>query len=257
MNNYEVLKNAVLAKSSSDDFGEASDEWKVVSMYKSKDATAQCVCGQCNLKNLFLLKNAKTNEVLFPIGSSCVNFFGNEQMTKDVLTIKDVSEFRDNCFKDDSKITLDDLNNNIINYYFGLDAFNDDNDAEFLKKMFRKRNKNTITKKQWAKIYFILDDLRIAALLDSAFDSEYEKEKISEVKKEFLKKYENKYINAKDIPRTLVYSLPYSIFTDEEEFLFFIKMYEKEKKNYNNMTEAQKKYFISLLFKKVLPYLKK
>jgi hypothetical protein len=72
MNNYKTLVNALLAKSESNDFNRAVNEWKVTSY---DVFSCNCVCGKENIVHNYTICNVINGNTLGPIGSKCVNHF--------------------------------------------------------------------------------------------------------------------------------------------------------------------------------------
>lgn len=70
----------VIENSTADTFVEASKEWIAIAPYYGMSKT--CRCGQKHLKERNIIYNNTTGRFLFPIGSSCVDYFKNYEMTK-------------------------------------------------------------------------------------------------------------------------------------------------------------------------------
>ena len=76
-----LLVQAVLPRSRSKDFDTARKEWFVSGYEYADEADGHdCVCTHSGLKHLFEITNMFTGEILFPIGSVCINLFKNKEM---------------------------------------------------------------------------------------------------------------------------------------------------------------------------------
>lgn len=72
--NYVELMKIVLENSKSCDKDEAIREWFISGYYKEQNGVS-CLCGQEHCKYVFVIKNFYNNNLLAPIGSSCMNYF--------------------------------------------------------------------------------------------------------------------------------------------------------------------------------------
>ena len=72
------LKKAVLEISISKEIEIAAAEWYINDRQTKPEST--CVCNQEHCKYIYRIKNIHTHETLYPIGSSCMDYFNwNEQ----------------------------------------------------------------------------------------------------------------------------------------------------------------------------------
>jgi hypothetical protein len=78
----QQLKDAVIAKSKSKILEEAVLEWSITGNYDCEDGET-CVCGKEHIKSYSDIFNINTREVLTPIGSDCINHFGNQKLKDD------------------------------------------------------------------------------------------------------------------------------------------------------------------------------
>lgn len=67
----QLFKDELVAQSENDNFIEAAKEWLVTGVTEEKNIDHYCPCGQ-KLKYLFTITNKINDNVIFPIGSSCV-----------------------------------------------------------------------------------------------------------------------------------------------------------------------------------------
>lgn len=256
MTYFEKLKEVVLTNSFATTYSEATTEW-VTTYYDYDEHETECLCGKCGLKHRYEITNVKTGNVLYPIGSECIEKFNNDKMTKDALTLKDVAEYR-NSFLSFRKMDLSEINPNVVNYCYGIDALEDENDFEFMMAFSRKRSFRNISEKQKKKAYYLMETMENAVIFDPAFyNSERELEKEKKLRKEFVRENVGKYIKTETIPALVIIHLPEGIFDNPDQKNFVISMYRKIKRREQvNITEKQKKFFNMLIVTKILPYLK-
>ncbi len=161
--NINVI-NSILSHSRSKDWDEATNEWDLFDFYEDLNMASSCACcGQKGLRYLFEVKNKKTNEILFPVGSQCIKKFGredlNERVSKIERNLKLLHAVRDNSFIDLSFFSRKILEELYKEGAFKPTPYNHNNgklDYDFLLEMFNKRKKESITEKQKAKIRAII-----------------------------------------------------------------------------------------------------
>lgn len=253
MNYFDKLKEIVLANSYAKTYAEATTEW-VTSYYDTCDSDV-CLCGKCGLQHRYEITNVKTGKILFPIGSECINKFNNEKMSSDALALKEIATYRTNFLNGEPALAS--LHPNLVNYCYGLDAFEDEKDYQFALSLSRKRSLPNLSEKQTRKINFLMDKMENAILFDSSFyNNEREKEKARQQKEDFLKNV-GKSIKIKEIPPLVMIYLPTEIFEKEEHKFFVLSIYRKlQRGNVQDITEKQKKFFDFLMINKVFPYFK-
>lgn len=252
MNYFEKLKQVVLDNSYAKTYAEATTEW-VTTYYDTCDSDI-CVCGKCGLKNRYEITNVKTGAILFPIGSECIEKFDNEKMSHEAVTLKQIAECRDSFMKF-QPFNLKTINPDIINYCYGQDVFEDEQDYNFALMLSRKHSFHMYSDRQMRKINYLLDKIENAIIFDNSFynnPKELGKEKIQ--RKEFMDKT-GKYIKADDIPPLVMIHLPENIFSDPGHKSFMLSIYRRIKRK-EYVTEKQIHFFNSLLVKNVIPYLK-
>lgn len=89
--NFRKLAAAVVAKSVSNEWEQAKMEWKVKSMHVAGDTEDNtCVCSKEDLMYLFTIENTVNGNLLFPIGSVCINRFGRSDLNQSVAALTDV-----------------------------------------------------------------------------------------------------------------------------------------------------------------------
>jgi len=79
-----ALKAAILQSSVSDKFELAAGEWYINS-YQIVHGVS-CVCGQERCKYIYSIKNWHNEKTLFPIGSSCMQYFNWDEEEAQILS---------------------------------------------------------------------------------------------------------------------------------------------------------------------------
>lgn len=162
---FNTLARAVLDGSQASDWTEAVHEWVVVDLDEDPAATSSCVCGHPELRYLFTIRNEHTQSVLFPIGSSCINHFEREDLDRqinvlgDLLRLRKVIQAGDHIELTSKLFTRAMLEDLYEHSAFTPDQYNGgdgERDVDFLLKMFNKRDKTAITRKQHYKIQALL-----------------------------------------------------------------------------------------------------
>lgn len=163
----ENLINQVINLSLSSNWEDAVREWNIEDWfdYQFTGGDNVCVCGKEHLRYLYRIRNRNTNEILFPIGSSCINKFGRHELHEQTNLIEDLFRLLE-AVNNGEYITLDSnfFSRKILAHLqkeniFTADNFNgfkSDSDYEFLLKMFNKMNAPTSLqqKKINALIYY-------------------------------------------------------------------------------------------------------
>ena len=163
MSNIDALIKEVMRKSESDIWDLAVDEWYIENVTEDRSLSGECVCGKENLRYLFTIRNSKNNNVLFPIGSSCIEKFDRDDLNDEARVNKKLFELL-HAIQDGDYITLDAdyFSRKLLKFLFEDEAFapteyNDYdgyNDYEFMLKMFNQRNQPS--EKQQGKINAII-----------------------------------------------------------------------------------------------------
>ena len=150
---YRKLHDAVISASESDNWNDAKTEWTNVDDIEEDDnLSSQCVCGQENLRYLFTITNRFNGNKLFPIGSTCIKQFENDELNRTVNVYRQLLEL-EKSVKQRKFIKLDSkhFSRNMLQYLYEHDAFKPSrfnqydayNDYDFLLKMFNKRKEPT------------------------------------------------------------------------------------------------------------------
>ena len=163
MSNWNLPKE-VVALSCADNFEEARHEWDLVNRGIDPTSSQNCVCGKEGLKYLFTIRNRETGAKLYPIGSSCIELFGREdldQQTNIAIQMYAVlAEYREagSLKLKGGAITRAVLKQLYEEGCFTPTSFNKGNpavDYQFLVDMFNKRKEPSV--KQQGKIWALLN----------------------------------------------------------------------------------------------------
>lgn len=76
----ENLIKTVMDKSWGNTWEEAVQEWDIIDCAEDNSLSRSCICGKEQIKYLYRLHNRKTNQWLFPIGSSCIKKFQRKDL---------------------------------------------------------------------------------------------------------------------------------------------------------------------------------
>jgi hypothetical protein len=87
---FTQLVREVLPLSTSDDWNIARKEWEIIwKEVWSVDDGITCVCGYVGLVYVYKLRNVLNGNILYPIGSVCIEHFKNDTMDQ---VVKDVTK---------------------------------------------------------------------------------------------------------------------------------------------------------------------
>ncbi|QEH61965.1 hypothetical protein SCHIN_v1c07700 [Spiroplasma chinense] len=176
MSKFSILKERVLELSEEKkDFNKALLEWEFVNSGVDYGMNSNCICTQENIKYLNEIKNNLNGNKLEPIGSVCINKFGNSEwndiLNKYELIVRWKSSLKKGVIP---KFFIRDANDKIINnknffsrkfikFLYNDKAFESDGDNwsgkskfEFMTKMFDKTKKKNITPQQYWRIEEII-----------------------------------------------------------------------------------------------------
>lgn len=165
LHSLEKLREAVTAASQAQIFSVATREWTVIRLEEDPTESGECVCGHPNLVKLFTIRNDRNGNELFPIGSKCVEHFGEDVLNLQVRVLSRLLALRQ-ALNTGSPVGLDStyFSRDVLLWLWERGAFpetqwnryNGENDYEFLVKMFNKRNKEEISDPQHRKIRTLL-----------------------------------------------------------------------------------------------------
>lgn len=80
--------------STSENFQTNSREWSVMECIDQGEDTERCICGKEGIRYCYRIYNNKTNKSLYPIGSSCIKKFNNEDMNSQMKTLTELADFK-------------------------------------------------------------------------------------------------------------------------------------------------------------------
>lgn len=162
---YENLIKRVTELSVDDIWERAVQEWEIVDCEIDENMSQACVCGKDRLKYLFTIRNFKNGNILYPIGSTCINKFGRADLDYEISVYEDMFKLmRAVENREYIELTSQYFSKNLLRYLYKNGAFkanaynhyNTRNDLDFLLEMFNKRNKDGIYEVQQKKINAII-----------------------------------------------------------------------------------------------------
>ena len=162
---YENLCERVINLSESDTWETAVQEWEILNCEVDNSQVQSCVCGKDRLKYLFTIGNTKNGEILYPIGSTCIEKFGREDLDCEISAYKDMFELI--CAIENKKyikLTSEYFSRNLLEYLYRKGAFkptihnhfDGKEDYNFMLDMFNKRNKDEIDTARDKKINAVI-----------------------------------------------------------------------------------------------------
>lgn len=169
------LPREVVALSCADDFESARYEWDLVDRDIDPDCLQSCVCGKEGLRYLFTIRNRETGAKLYPIGSSCIELFGRQDLDQQVSVARQMyavlAEYRESgtLALNGGAISRAVLKKLYEEGCFDPNSYNDGNpdvDYQFLVKMFNRRNK--LSEGQRRKVWVLLNRTGLLAPIWSA-----------------------------------------------------------------------------------------
>lgn len=162
---FAALKAVVVHLSESKIWDHAVAEWEIAGCIEDESKSGSCVCGQQNLRYLFRIRNRKNRQFLVPIGSSCIQQFGREDLATEAETVEQLFKlFRAVASGAFLTLSRELFSRKLISYLHEAGAFapNEYNrgdasrDYRFLLDMFNKRKKEDISTAQQKKISAII-----------------------------------------------------------------------------------------------------
>ena len=70
---FNKLIQTVIELSESDSWEDAVTEWLIEDCEEDEMCKGTCICGKEKLRYLFTIRNTYNQNILFPIGSSCIH----------------------------------------------------------------------------------------------------------------------------------------------------------------------------------------
>lgn len=161
---FNNLIMTVINASERSEWVDAVDEWEIYDCEEDEDCTSKCLCGKENIRYLYTIRNKYNGEMIFPIGSSCINKFGRKDLKDETGLIEE--QFRLLHAVESNKylsLSAEFFSRKLLRWLFEKGAFDTsynqfdgEEDYEFMLKMFNKRDKDAITIRQDKKIKAII-----------------------------------------------------------------------------------------------------
>jgi hypothetical protein len=99
-------------------------EWSIVSGDEDEEAKSSCICGKENIRYLYKVKNDENGNILFPIGSKCIEKFGRDDLNE-IISVKEGLFNLLRRIKSNEFITLKDsgFTRKLIRFFFMIKMF--------------------------------------------------------------------------------------------------------------------------------------
>lgn len=159
------LKWAVIEASESDVWEDAVEEWDIIDCEEDFQQKSTCICGQDKLIYLYTIRNRCNGNVLFPIGSTCIQKFGRTDLDE-IISVKEQMFHLVHAMEQGRYIELNSelFSRKLLRFmyedgafqatkYNGFDGFHD---YEFMLNMFNKSGRGGISQKQERKVKAII-----------------------------------------------------------------------------------------------------
>lgn len=145
-----ILRKTVIEFSESDYWEEAIAEWNILDCSIDDRMKEICICGHEGLRYCFSIQNRYNNNILYPIGSSCILQFGRNDLKQTVGIYTQLFHIRTKYYNSE-KITIKDFSRKLLQFFWDEDIFeanrynhfNPENDYSFLLQMFNQRSEPT------------------------------------------------------------------------------------------------------------------
>ena len=185
------MKETVVELSIADNWEEAKMEWTKAELVKiDADRKQSCLCGHKSLKKVFAItRNDGSGIELSPIGSSCIEKFENEELTKSIKRAEKTYKLKKNLKFEDLREVMDE---EMLEDFYSRGYFKEDKENEFnpwndyiLFKMAlsRKNEERQLAYNKIERIIYVINDY-LHPELNEIFDIESYKEKLKQWRKE-------------------------------------------------------------------------
>ena len=175
----ELLKETVIELSIADNWEEAKMEWTKAELVKiDADRKQSCLCGHKSLKKVFAItRNDGSGIELSPIGSSCIEKFENEELTKSIKRAEKIYKLKKNLKFEDLREVMDE---EMLEDFYSKGYFKEDKENEFnpwndyiLFKMAlsRKNEERQLAYNKIERIIYVINDY-LHPELNEIFDIE-------------------------------------------------------------------------------------
>ncbi|KXT83322.1 hypothetical protein ACVRXQ_06250 [Streptococcus panodentis] len=127
---HDYLKETIIRLSSSDNWEQARMEWTKAKLIKIDSSHRQsCLCGHKNIKKLFsIVRNDGSEIELYPIGSSCIEKFENEELTKSLKKAEKIYKLKEGDSFQDLRDMMD---IELLDQFYEEGYFKEDKENEF------------------------------------------------------------------------------------------------------------------------------
>lgn len=99
--NFKILSKYVIARSVSNDWEDARNEWVIDHLESTNDPLGgTCICTKTGLHYLYMIKNMYNKKEIFPIGSSCIKLFGRSDLNQSAKALHDAKAIAEWPLKD-------------------------------------------------------------------------------------------------------------------------------------------------------------
>lgn len=151
----------VINNSTGSTWEDAVNEWDITDCEEDITSSSRCICGKESIKYLFTIKNQTNQNILFPIGSSCIKKFDRDDLNSITKVKQDMFKLMHALEKNQFiELTSEFFTKKLLLELFKEGAFKPNKynnyeakkDYDFLLKMFNKKYKDEITEKQNKKI---------------------------------------------------------------------------------------------------------
>ena len=187
----ELLKETVVELSIADNWEEAKMEWTKAELVKiDADRKQSCLCGHKSLKKVFAItRNDGSGIELSPIGSSCIEKFENEELTKSIKRAEKTYKLKKNLKFEDLREVMDE---EMLEDFYSKGYFKEDKENEFnpwndyiLFKMAlsRKNEERQLAYNKIERIIYVIN-VYLHPELNEIFDIESYKEKLKQWREE-------------------------------------------------------------------------
>ncbi len=159
------LIQTVITASNGNTWDVAVNEWEILDCEEDDFLSESCICGKENLRYLYTIRNTLNGNILYPIGSSCIKKFERDDLKEETVVREKLFKLR-HAVENNEFISLNSelFSRKLLYFLYDDNAFRPNqyndydgyNDYEFLLDMFNKRDKNSISSKQQAKIRAII-----------------------------------------------------------------------------------------------------
>lgn len=105
MNTYKLFE-VVLQHSESKHINEALNEWNITNHKRHNTA---CICGKQHIIDTYELTNKHNGNILYPIGSSCIKKFENDNLNQQIKTLALGKKIFKNVGRKHNGLTYDEI----------------------------------------------------------------------------------------------------------------------------------------------------